>query len=238
MGKKNKKKQNIKNKVILCVIGTILGVIELPILFYLEQNLGVKDWLSFSFIIIYYIVFRLLLFGIQKILINKKILKYYSENLDCYKKEEKSIRESRNLDYKKGMDRFWARLCFMICYLTVFIIAMIMDGRIGTGGSIFLVLLVNIPLIVASKPPIDYTFSSLNPLEEKTSYTGKNMNNENKFDLGIRRTYIRDQFGNITGDATSYKIGDVGFTEVRDKEGRVTGEGTSYGNISTYQRKK
>ena len=64
------------------------------------------------------------------------------------------------------------------------------------------------------------------------------MNNENKFDLGMKRTYIKDQFGNITGSATSYKIGDVNFTEIKDKEGRVTSEGTSYGNISTYQRKK
>lgn len=234
---KSRTKKNLKNKLILCVIGIILGIIELPILFYLEQNYNVKGWLSFAYVVVYYIAFRILIFVIQKILINTKILKYYSENLDYYK-EEKDIREGRNLDYKIGMDRFWSRLCFMICYLTVFIMAMIQDGRIGTFWSIFLVLLVNIPLIVASKPPIDYTFSSLNPLEKKANYTGDNMNNDKKFDLGIKRTYIRNQFGNITGSATSYKIGDVHFTEIKDKEGRVTSEGTSYGNISTYQRKK
>ena len=91
---KSKTKKNLKNKFILCIIGTILGIIELPILFYLEQNYNVKGWLSFAYIVVYYIAFRLLIFAIQNILISTKILKYYSENLDYYKEEQYKGRNS------------------------------------------------------------------------------------------------------------------------------------------------
>ena len=60
MGKKKNKTENknIKNKVILCLIGTIFGLIKVPSLFLLEQKVGFSNWISFAYIVIYYIAFH------------------------------------------------------------------------------------------------------------------------------------------------------------------------------------
>ena len=154
MGKKKNKTENknIKNKVILCLIGTIFGLIKVPSLFLLEQKVGFSNWISFAYIVIYYIAFRFLLFGIQKLLVSTKILKYKSDDFSMYNSDIK-LREEYNIKYKMTMDRFYSRLCYMICYLAVFITAASIWGNVSVGTAIFLVLLINIPLIIASKPP-------------------------------------------------------------------------------------
>ena len=226
-------KKQVKNKLIMCLIGILLGTVELPILFFIEENFKIASWVSIAYIVVYYILFRLLLKLIQSILVKKKIMKYSSENFNYYDKIERESREQRNLEYKKGMDRFLGRVCFMFCYMLILLFALIMDGRIGIGGAILLVLVVNIPLIIASKPPVDYTYSSgsMNKSEKPQS-------NEKKFDPGIRRTYFKDKFGNISGSTTSYKVGDVEFTDLKDKNGKVTAQRTSYNGTSIYRSKR
>lgn len=243
MGKKKNKTENknIKNKVILCLIGTIFGLIKVPSLFLLEQKVGFSNWISFAYIVIYYIAFRFLIFGIQKLLVSTKILKYKSDDFSMYNSDIK-LREEYNIKYKMTMDRFYSRLCYMICYLAVFITAASIWGNVSVGTAIFLVLLINIPLIIASKPPEksyytyysgtgSYTSGNYYTSSSSSSYSSSN-NKKDEPSLGdVSTSYFKNgdkatsmQIGGTLKDYTG--ISSIG--EVRDKYGRKVGTSTTY----------
>ena len=244
---KERKKENkaVKNKLILCSIGTILGLIKVPALLLLEQVIGFSNWISFAYIVIYYIAFRFLILGIQKVLVSTKVLKYTPDDFSMYSSDKK-IREEYNIKYKMSMDRFYSRLCYMICYLTVFIVSASIWGNVGVGTAIFLVLLLNIPLIIASKPPIKsyHTYYSGNGSYTNSNYytsssnssSSSYFNNDNKKkdepSLGdVSTSYFKNgdsatsmQIGGTLKDYTG--ISSIG--EVRDKYGRKVGTSTTY----------
>ena len=233
MGKKKTENKNIKNKVILCLIGTIFGLIKVLSLFLLEQKVGFSNWISFAYIVIYYIAFRFLIFG--------KILKYKSDDFSMYNSDIK-LREEYNIKYKMTMDRFYSRLCYMICYLAVFITAASIWGNVGVGTAIFLVLLLNIPLIIVSKPPEksyytyysgtgSYTSGNYYTSSSSSSYSSSN-NKKDEPSLGdVSTSYFKNgdkatsmQIGGTLKDYTG--ISSIG--EVRDKYGRKVGTSTTY----------
>ena len=49
-----------------------------------------------------------------------------------------------------------------------------------------------------------------------------------KKDFGIQTTTFEDKFGNKTGSATTYKVGDIEFTDVKYRNGNIVGKGSSY----------
>lgn len=236
---RNKENKTLKNKLILCSIGTIFGVIKVPILLLLEQAIGFSNWISFAYIVIYYIAFRFLILGIQKILVSTKVLQYTSDDFSMYNSDKK-LREEYNIKYKMSMDRFYSRLCYMICYLTVFIVSASIWGNVGIGTAIFLVLLLNIPLIIASKPPIKtyHTYYSGNG-----SYANSNYSTSSSYFNNDNKKKNEPSFGDVStsyfknGDsATSMQIGGTlkdytgisSIGEVRDKYGRKVGSSTTY----------
>ncbi len=241
----NKKEENktVKNKLILCSIGIIFGLIKVPSLVLLEQSIGFSNWISFAYIVIYYIAFRLLIIGIQKLLVSMKILKYTPDDFSSYSSDKK-LREEYNIKYKMSMDRFFSRLCYMICYLVVFIASASIWGNVSVGTAIFLVLLLNIPLIIASKPPIKtyHTYYSGNGSYTNSNYSTSYSTSSNYFNNDNKKK-SEPSFGDVStsyfknGDtATSMQIGGTvkdytgisSIGEVRDKYGRKVGSSTTY----------
>lgn len=223
-----KNKQNFKNKLIMCLIGAIIGTIKMPIILSIENAKQGSFWRTALYIVGYYIIFRCLLRLIQKIMIKRKIMKYKSDNFSYYnEKWERESKEQFNIEYKQGMDRFWGRLCYMVCYLIAFIIAEIAVGE-SIGGAILIVFIFNIPLVIASKPPIDMTY--YNPNSSASIQPDHKEEKTNEFKFG--KAYFKDKFGNITGsaDTVTYngKYGSYEKTEYKDNFGNVIGKKDKY----------
>lgn len=69
----------------------------------------------------------------------------------------------------------------------------------------------------------------VDPGEILARYREKEMAREaRKKDFGIQTTTFEDKFGNKTGSATTYKVGDIEFTDVKDRNGNIVGKGSSY----------
>ena len=237
---KKEENKTVKNKLILCSLGIILGLIKVPALVFLEQVIGFSNWISFAYIVIYYIAFRLLILGIQKLLVSIKVLKYTPDDFSSYNSDKK-LREEYNIKYKMSMDRFYSRLCYMICYLGVFIASASIWGNVGIGTAIFLVLLLNIPLIIASKPPIktyntyysgNGSYASSINYSTSSNYFNNDAKKKNDPSFGeVSTSYFKNgdsatsmQIGGTVKDYTG--ISSIG--EVRDKYGRKVGSSTTY----------
>lgn len=144
-----------------------------------------------------------------------------------------------NKHYKNEYDK-GSKKKFAIIYIVTSVIFSMILVYISTKDIIISILMGVVMSLWVNGLPIFYeTVTSDFGYTEipNNYYSNSTPKAETKFDPGIRTTYFKDEFGNITGNATTYKIGDMEITQFKDKEGRVTGEGTTYGNISTYQRK-
>ena len=144
-----------------------------------------------------------------------------------------------NKHYKNQYDKD-AKRKFAIIYIVISVILSMILAYIPTKDIIISILMGVIMALWVNGLPIFYesVTSSSGGSGITNNYSSSAPKAETKFDPGIRRTYFRDKFGNITGDATTYKVGDVEFTQFKDKEGRVTGEGSYYDGLSKYQSKR
>lgn len=229
-----KKKRLGKNKLLLCTIGLIFGILMMPIYQLLIRSKEITSiWALLGYMIIYYIVFKILLKLLQTILIKVNIFKYSSDNFSYYKDSlERSFNETSNINFKKNMDIYYSGICFIISSIITFGTML----SLTTDESFFTIII----LSVLSAIPLFL----LTPMPKETRYkqafdtTPQPKPKKEKFNSGIKKVYIRGKNGEYAGEATTYNFGNYQYTDIRDKNGIQTGEINSYEHKTEYKSKR
>lgn len=116
------------------------------------------------------------------------------------------------------------RILAPVSIFAMFIILCKMNGD-GIVTSIILSIIALIPNVAFVIPFDGYSF----PVKEDKK--------ENKLDYNIKTAYIKDKFGNIKGNATTYDFGNSSYTEVKNNSGRVIEEISKNGSRTEYKIK-
>ena len=115
------KGKNIKNKIILGVITVLLMLINLIIIkFFVDNKKSI--FITWGILTVFFLIYRLLIFIIQKILIKINVLKYIP---DYFANDEfKKLREKLNVEHQQAEDRIFLALVYNISFIilmTIFI---------------------------------------------------------------------------------------------------------------------
>lgn len=219
------RKQLKKQEINWSIAGMILGIISaipllLAYLFIYSKNIDApgdeKEIMLFITIVITFL----------SLMFMPKLLD--EVNYKAYK---------NNLNKKNATQKYW--LLENICTNSYIIFSAI-------SHFIILALVVNMDYFYAigialvvyfiskKRADISYEYSStddvdVDPGEMLARYHEQEMEREaRKKDFGIQTTTFQDEFGNKTGSATTYKVGDIEFTDVKDRNGNIVGKGSSY----------
>ena len=227
--------KSYKNTIIICIFG-IIGSLSQLLVEYLLTNKGEKSvgfFEMYAFVIAYYIIFRIALVIIHSILCLLKITKYEPESCSYIKDEfEKKLREKWNIQYQKQMDRYKARICYMVIWILFWFIASLVSGH-GIFTALFMTFVFGILpflIVVAPLPPEEYTGSSSSDgIRGSISNTKANIQRKIyattwRFGKNYSETTFRDENGKKVGTSSTLKWTD-GYSEttIKDKDGNKTG---------------
>ena len=216
------KGKNIKNKIILGVITVLLMLINLIIIkFFVDNKKSI--FITWGILTVFFLIYRLLIFIIQKILIKINVLKYIP---DYFANDEfKKIREKLNVEHQQAEDRIFLALVYNISFIILMAIFIKFLNNEGIITSIISAIIIAIPTILFS-PVVTKKLTGYERFGEPSSYNFKPTSTKIKattWNFGFySETTYRDEFGKTIGKATSFDWGPVKDTTLEDEHGNKT----------------
>lgn len=216
------KGKNIKNKIILGVITVLLMLINLIIIkFFVDNKKSI--FITWGILTVFFLIYRLLIFIIQKILIKINVLKYIP---DYFANDElKKIREKLNVEHQQAEDRIFLALVYNISFIILMAIFIKFLNNEGIITSIISAIIIAIPTILFS-PIVTNKLTGYERFGDPSSYNFKPTSTKIKattWNFGFySETTYRDEFGKTIGKATSFDWGPVKDTTLEDEHGNKT----------------
>ena len=216
------KGKNIKNKIILGVITVLLMLINLIIIKFFVDNTK-SIFITWGILTVFFLIYRLLIFIIQKILIKINVLKYIP---DYFANDEfKKIREKLNVEHQQAKDRIFLALVYNISFIILMAIFIKFLNNEGIITSIISAIIIAIPTILFS-PIVTNKLTGYERFGDPSSYNFKPTSTKIKattWNFGFySETTYRDEFGKTIGKATSFDWGPVKDTTLEDEHGNKT----------------
>lgn len=215
----------MKNRISMSLIGIIFPIINLIGIYSFNKNeTSTSIFILLGYLLVTYLLYRILLNIIQKILVKCKILKYKPDNFSYYGNDAKR-RENINIIYKMREDRHFSAIFYNITLAIVVFIIVKFNNNESIFSSLFVAVILTLPSLILN-PHIggdtgygtgDITTSSesIAPKRKKIRATTWDFG-------GYRETTYKDEDGNKVGTATSFDWGPVTDTTIKDKDGNKT----------------
>lgn len=216
------KGKNIKNKIILGVITVLLMLINLIIIkFFVDNKKSI--FITWGILTVFFLIYRLLIFIIQKILIKINVLKYIP---DYFANDEfKKLREKLNVEHQQAEDRIFLALVYNISFIILMTIFIKFLNNEGIITSIISAIIIAIPTILFS-PVVTKKLTGYERFGDPSSYNFKPTSTKIKattWNFGFySETTYRDEFGKTIGKVTSFDWGPVKDTTLEDEHGNKT----------------
>lgn len=216
------KGKNIKNKIILGVITVLLMLINLIIIkFFVDNKKSI--FITWGILTVFFLIYRLLIFIIQKILIKINVLKYIP---DYFANDEfKKLREKLNVEHQQAEDRIFLALVYNISFIILMAIFIKFLNNEGIITSIISAIIIAIPTILFS-PIVTNKLTGYERFGDPSSYNFKPTSTKIKattWNFGFySETTYRDEFGKTIGKVTSFDWGPVKDTTLEDEHGNKT----------------
>ena len=214
----------MKNKVIIGLLSILLLSFNILLLYLFMDNKG-SIFITLGYLLLVFILFRILLFLCQKLLVKLKVLKYEADDFHYYNKIEQNIRMNANIKYKMQKDRFFSAILYnIVIFILVFLVVKLNNDE-GIISCIFVAILLSLPSLIFithlnewdgyGKIGYNPSRSSSTPKSKKISATTWNFGR-------YKETTYHDDEGNKVGTATSFDWGPVQDTTYKDKDGNET----------------
>ena len=216
------KGKNIKNKIILGVITVLLMLINLIIIkFFVDNKKSI--FITWGILTVFFLIYRLLIFIIQKILIKINVLKYIP---DYFANDEfKKLREKLNVEHQQAEDRIFLAQVYNISFIILMAIFIKFLNNEGIITSIISAIIIAIPTILFS-PIVTNKLTGYERFGDPSSYNFKPTSTKIKattWNFGFySETTYRDEFGKTIGKVTSFDWGPVKDTTLEDEHGNKT----------------
>ena len=216
------KGKSIKNKIILGVITVLLMLINFIIIkFFVDNKKSI--FITWGILTVFFLIYRLLIFIIQKILIKINVLKYIP---DYFANDEfKKIREKLNVEHQQAEDRIFLAQVYNISFIILMAIFIKFLNNEGIITSIISAIIIAIPTILFS-PIVTNKLTGYERFGDPSSYNFKPTSTKIKattWNFGFySETTYRDEFGKTIGKATSFDWGPVKDTTLEDEHGNKT----------------
>ena len=214
----------MKNKIIMGLLSILLLAFNILLLYLFMDN---KDsiFITLGYLLLIFILFRILLFLCQKLLIKLKVLKYQADNFSYYDEDEQNIRKSANIKYKINKDRVFSAILYNIVFFVLVFLVVKFNNDEGIISCIFVAVLLSLPSLILitrlnewdgyGKIEYDPSLASSTPKSRKIRATTWNYGRYSE-------TTYRDENGNKVGEETSFDWGPVRNTTIKDKDGNET----------------
>ena len=214
----------MKNKIIMGLLSILLLAFNILLLYLFMDN---KDsiFITLGYLLLIFILFRILLFLCQKLLIKLKVLKYQADNFSYYDEDEQNIRKSANIKYKIKKDRVFSAILYNIVFFVLVFLVVKFNNDEGIISCIFVAVLLSLPSLILitrlnewdgyGKIEYDPSLASSTPKSRKIRATTWNYGRYSE-------TTYRDENGNKVGEETSFDWGPVRNTTIKDKDGNET----------------
>lgn len=216
------KGKSIKNKIILGVITVLLMLINFIIIkFFVDNKKSI--FITWGILTVFFLIYRLLIFIIQKILIKINVLKYIP---DYFANDEfKKIREKLNVEHQQAEDRIFLAQVYNISFIILMAIFIKFLNNEGIITSIISAIIIAIPTILFS-PIVTNKLTGYERFGDPSSYNFKPTSTKIKattWNFGFySETTYRDEFGKTIGKVTSFDWGPVKDTTLEDEHGNKT----------------
>lgn len=216
------KGKSIKNKIILGVITVLLMLINFIIIkFFVDNKKSI--FITWGILTVFFLIYRLLIFIIQKILIKINVLKYIP---DYFANDEfKKIREKLNVEHQQAEDRIFLAQVYNISFIILMAIFIKFLNNEGIITSIISAIIIAIPTILFS-PIVTNKLTGYERFGDPSSYNFKPTSTKIKattWNFGFySETTYRDEFGKTIGKVTSFDWGPVKDTTFEDEQGTKT----------------
>lgn len=213
----------MKNKIIISLLTIVLLALNFLLLYLFNKQ--TSFFINLGILAVSFIFYRFLMFLIQKVLVNLKVLIYKPDNFNYYG-NEKEMRESLNIEYKMQQDRVFSGWLYNIIFIILMTIICKTLNNEGIISSILVALLVSIPSLVLV--PRMNKLSGFENFKDISSYSQSETPKSRKIRAttwdfgGYKETTYRDEYGNKVGEATSFDWGPVTDTTIKDKDGNKT----------------
>lgn len=214
----------MKNKIIMSLLTIVFLALNLILIYLLVDNQN-SFFISLGYLLVFFLLYRLLLFISQKLLVKFGILCYKPDNFSYYG-QQKEMREKLNIEYKMQQDRVFSGTVYSIAFLILVSLVVKFLNNEGIISSILVGCLLSIPAFIFAPRT-----NKLTGYEDfgKTSSYGKSQAPKSRkirattWDFGgYKETTYRDENGNKVGEATSFDWGPVVDTTIKDKDGNKT----------------
>ena len=216
------KGKSIKNKIILGVITVLLMLINFIIIkFFVDNKKSI--FITWGILTVFFLIYRLLIFIIQKILIKINVLKYIP---DYFANDEfKKIREKLNVEHQQAEDRIFLAQVYNISFIILMAIFIKFLNNEGIITSIISAIIIAIHTILFS-PIVTNKLTGYERFGDPSSYNFKPTSTKIKattWNFGFySETTYRDEFGKTIGKVTSFDWGPVKDTTFEDEQGTKT----------------
>lgn len=213
----------MKNRISMSLIGIIFPIINLIGIYSFTKN-ETSIFILLGYLLVTYLLYRILLNIIQKILVKSKILKYKPDNFSYYGNEAK-MRENSNIIYKMREDRHFSAIFYNITLAIVVFIIVKLNNNESIFSSLFVAVILTLPSLILN-PHIGgddgYGTGNIAP-SSKSIFPKTKKIRATTWDFGgYRETTYKDEDGNKVGTATSFDWGPVTDTTIKDKDGNKT----------------
>lgn len=214
----------MKNKIIMGLLSILLLALNILLLYLFMDNKN-SIFITLGYLLLVFILFRILLFLCQKLLIKLKVLKYQADDFSYYDKDEQNIRKTANIKYKVKKDRVFSAILYNIIFFILVFLVVKFNNDEGIISCLFVALLLSLPSLVLithlnewdgyGKIGYNPSFAPSTPKNRKIRATTWNYGRYSE-------TTYRDENGNKVGEETSFDWGPVRNTTIKDKDGNET----------------
>ena len=214
----------MKNKVIIGLLSILLLAFNILLLYLFMDNKG-SIFITLGYLLLVFILFRILIFLGQKLLVKLKVLKYTSDDFHYYDKIEQDIRMKANIKYKMQKDRLFSDILYnIVLFILVFLVVKLNNDE-GVVSCLFVAVLLCLPsliLITHLNEWDGYGKIGYNPSSSSSTKKNKKIS-ATTWNYGrYSETTYHDEDGNKVGQATSFDWGPVRDTTFKDKDGNET----------------
>lgn len=209
----------MKNKIIMGLLSILLLALNILLLYLFMDNKN-SIFITLGYLLLVFILFRILLFLCQKLLIKLKVLKYQADDFSYYDKDEQNIRKTANIKYKVKKDRVFSDILYNIIFFILVFLVVKFNNDEGIISCLFVALLLSLPSLVLithlnewdgyGKIGYNPSFAPSTPKNRKIRATTWNYGRYSE-------TTYRDENGNKVGEETSFDWGPVGILQSKIK---------------------
>ena len=216
----------MKNKIIIGLLSILLLAFNILLLYLFMDNKG-SIFITLGYLLLVFILFRILLFLCQKLLVKLKVLKYEADDFHYYDKIEQNIRMNANIKYKMQKDRLFSDILYnIVLFILVFLVVKLNNDE-GIVSCIFVGILLSLPSLIFITRLNEWDgHGKLGDERDSSSYQApqrKRKIRATTWDFGgYKETTYRDEDGNKIGRATTFDWGPVRDTTFKDKDGNET----------------